>query len=138
MFCCNLIGDGGNDVGMIQQANVGVGIEGKEGLQAAMSSDFSIKKFMNLKRLLLWHGRKASLSTANMTLFIMHRGIIIAFLQVFFSLTFYNITVALYNPFLMLAYSCVYILFPLVSFVSHKNQTKSPKKLKKIDSKFVF
>jgi phospholipid-translocating ATPase len=39
------IGDGGNDVGMIQKANVGIGIIGKEGMQAALASDFSIEKF---------------------------------------------------------------------------------------------
>jgi len=37
------IGDGGNDVGMIQAADVGVGIVGKEGMQAALAADFSIK-----------------------------------------------------------------------------------------------
>jgi phospholipid-translocating ATPase len=36
------IGDGGNDVGMIQAANVGIGVEGKEGKQASLASDFSI------------------------------------------------------------------------------------------------
>lgn len=36
------IGDGANDVGMIQTAHVGVGISGNEGLQAANSSDYSI------------------------------------------------------------------------------------------------
>jgi phospholipid-translocating ATPase len=51
------IGDGGNDVGMIQQADVGIGIEGKEGKQAALASDFSILKFKCLAELLLWHGR---------------------------------------------------------------------------------
>lgn len=39
------IGDGGNDVGMIQEAHVGIGIEGKEGKQAALASDYSIKEF---------------------------------------------------------------------------------------------
>ncbi len=50
------IGDGGNDVGMIQTANVGVGITGLEGMQAARSSDFTIAKFPLLTRLLLVHG----------------------------------------------------------------------------------
>jgi phospholipid-translocating ATPase len=36
------IGDGGNDVGMILEANVGIGIVGKEGKQASLASDFSI------------------------------------------------------------------------------------------------
>lgn len=42
------IGDGGNDVGMIQTADIGVGIVGKEGKQAALASDFSILKFKYL------------------------------------------------------------------------------------------
>jgi phospholipid-translocating ATPase len=41
---------------MIQQADVGIGIEGKEGKQAALASDFSILKFKYLNNLLLWHG----------------------------------------------------------------------------------
>jgi phospholipid-transporting ATPase len=36
------IGDGANDVAMIQKANVGIGISGQEGLQAACASDYSI------------------------------------------------------------------------------------------------
>lgn len=50
------IGDGGNDISMIQEAHVGVGISGKEGLQAARVADFSIAKFRFLQRLLLVHG----------------------------------------------------------------------------------
>jgi phospholipid-translocating ATPase len=51
------VGDGGNDVGMILEADVGIGIEGKEGMQAALASDFSITQFSHLKKLILWHGR---------------------------------------------------------------------------------
>lgn len=51
------IGDGANDIAMIQAADVGVGIAGREGLQAARSSDFSIGQFRFLLKLLLVHGR---------------------------------------------------------------------------------
>lgn len=51
------IGDGGNDIAMIQEAHVGIGITGKEGLQAARVSDYSISQFRFLLRLLLVHGR---------------------------------------------------------------------------------
>ncbi|KAK6464682.1 aminophospholipid translocase and ATPase [Scheffersomyces coipomensis] len=51
------IGDGANDVAMIQAANVGVGIAGEEGRQAVMSSDYAIGQFRFLARLLLVHGR---------------------------------------------------------------------------------
>ncbi|GFO46882.1 phospholipid-transporting ATPase [Plakobranchus ocellatus] len=50
------IGDGANDVSMIQTADIGVGISGQEGMQAVMASDFAIAKFRFLERLLLVHG----------------------------------------------------------------------------------
>lgn len=50
------IGDGANDVSMIQAAHVGVGISGVEGLQAARSADVAISQFRFLKKLLLVHG----------------------------------------------------------------------------------
>lgn len=51
------IGDGANDVAMIQQAHVGVGIAGEEGRSAVMSSDYALGQFRFLSRLLLVHGR---------------------------------------------------------------------------------
>lgn len=51
------VGDGANDVAMIQEADVGVGIAGVEGRQAVMSSDYAIGQFMFLQRLVLVHGR---------------------------------------------------------------------------------
>ena len=50
------IGDGANDVGMLQEADIGVGISGVEGMQAVMSSDLAIAQFRYLERLLLVHG----------------------------------------------------------------------------------
>lgn len=51
------IGDGANDIAMIQSADVGIGITGREGLQAARSSDYAIAQFRFLLKLLLVHGR---------------------------------------------------------------------------------
>ncbi|CAG8818148.1 23050_t:CDS:2, partial [Racocetra persica] len=53
------IGDGANDVSMIQAANVGVGISGQEGMQAAMAADYNIAQFRYLNKLLLVHGYDA-------------------------------------------------------------------------------
>ena len=50
------VGDGANDVSMIQAAHVGVGISGVEGLQAARSADVAIGQFRFLRKLLLVHG----------------------------------------------------------------------------------
>ena len=51
------IGDGANDVPMIMEANIGVGINGKEGTQAVRSADYAIGQFRFLQRLLFIHGR---------------------------------------------------------------------------------
>ena len=50
------IGDGANDVSMIQVADIGVGISGQEGMQAVQASDYAIGRFRFLARLLLVHG----------------------------------------------------------------------------------
>ena len=63
------IGDGGNDVNMIKTADVGIGIFGKEGYQAAYNSDFAISQFKYLKRLLFVDGR---FSLARNSYFIYH------------------------------------------------------------------
>jgi phospholipid-translocating ATPase len=51
------IGDGSNDIAMIQEAHVGIGITGKEGLQAARVADYAVAQFRFLAKLLLVHGR---------------------------------------------------------------------------------
>ncbi|KAL7934134.1 hypothetical protein V8C35DRAFT_46671 [Trichoderma chlorosporum] len=51
------IGDGANDIGMIQASHVGIGISGREGLQAARIADYSIAQFRFLQKLLFVHGR---------------------------------------------------------------------------------
>lgn len=78
------IGDGGNDVALIQSAHVGVGIYGKEGIQAALASDFSIGQFKDLDWLMYWHGRLAYKRSSLLAQFIIHRGVIITIMQIIF------------------------------------------------------
>ncbi|TKA79649.1 hypothetical protein B0A55_03429 [Friedmanniomyces simplex] len=61
------IGDGANDIAMIQEAHGGIGITGKEGLQAARVSDYSIAQFRFLTKLLLVHGRWNYIRTCKYT-----------------------------------------------------------------------
>ena len=60
------IGDGANDVAMIQEANIGCGLYGLEGSQAAMSADYSFGQFRYLTKLLLVHGRWSYQRVADM------------------------------------------------------------------------
>ncbi|KAI9199832.1 uncharacterized protein BJ171DRAFT_462045 [Polychytrium aggregatum] len=75
---CLAIGDGANDVSMIQAAHVGVGIAGEEGLQAAMASDYTIGQFKFLNRLLLVHGRWSYVKIAQMMLCFFFKNIILS------------------------------------------------------------
>ncbi|OZJ05334.1 hypothetical protein BZG36_01593 [Bifiguratus adelaidae] len=70
------IGDGANDVSMIQEANVGVGISGEEGRQAVMASDYAIGQFRFLSKLLLVHGRWSYLRTAEMIFAFFYKNIV--------------------------------------------------------------
>jgi len=72
------VGDGGNDVGMILEANVGIGVVGKEGKQASLAADFSIDEFKYLRRLIMWHGRLSYKRSAVLSQFVIHRGLIIS------------------------------------------------------------
>ena len=67
---------------MIQEANVGIGILGKEGMQASLAADYSITKFKHLNTLILWFGRISYKNTATISKFVIHRGLIISFIQV--------------------------------------------------------
>lgn len=62
------IGDGANDIAMIQSADIGVGIAGKEGLQASRSSDYSIAQFRFLMKMLFVHGRYNYIRTSKFVL----------------------------------------------------------------------
>ncbi|XP_047062772.1 phospholipid-transporting ATPase 10-like [Lolium rigidum] len=70
------IGDGANDVGMIQEADIGVGISGAEGMQAVMASDVSIAQFRFLERLLLVHGHWCYSRISSMVCFFFYKNIV--------------------------------------------------------------
>ncbi|KAL6902541.1 hypothetical protein GGI43DRAFT_343020 [Trichoderma evansii] len=117
--CC--IGDGGNDVSMIQAADVGVGIVGKEGRQASLAADFSIEQFCHLVKLLVWHGRNSYNRSAKLAQFVIHRGLIIAVCQTMYSIALKFQPEGLYKNWLMVGYATVYTAAPVLSLVLDKD-----------------
>ncbi|XP_037033899.1 probable phospholipid-transporting ATPase IIA isoform X2 [Bradysia coprophila] len=111
------VGDGGNDVSMIQQSDAGVGIEGREGRQASLAGDFSIPSFSYISKLLLVHGRRSYKRSAALSQFVIHRGLIISTMQAVFSAVFYLSSVALYQALLQVGYATLYTMFPVFSLV---------------------
>ncbi|OAG29572.1 phospholipid-translocating ATPase [Nematocida displodere] len=120
--CC--IGDGGNDVSMIQQANVGIGIVGKEGRQAALAADFSINEFKAVVDLILWHGRNAYKNTAKLAQFIIHRGLTLGVAQGVFSSLFNFCPISIYQGKISIGYVTFYTFLPVFSIVLSKDTTK--------------
>ncbi|GAA5915739.1 uncharacterized protein JCM6883_002941 [Sporobolomyces salmoneus] len=107
------IGDGANDVSMIQAAHVGVGISGVEGLQAARSADVAISQFRYLKKLLLVHGTWSYQRLSKLILYSFYKNIALymtgfwfAFQNSFsgqvleegWTLTFYNVVFTVLPP----------------------------------------
>ena len=117
--CC--IGDGGNDVSMIQAADVGVGIVGKEGKQASLAADFSITQFCHLTKLLVWHGRNSYKRSAKLAQFVIHRGLIISVCQTVYSVASGMKPLALFDGWLMVGYATVYTMAPVFSLVMDKD-----------------
>lgn len=80
------IGDGANDVSMIQEAHVGVGISGQEGMQAVNSSDYAIARFRFLERLLIVHGRWNYRRMAKLVLYIFYKNILFTASQYWYTI----------------------------------------------------
>ena len=85
------IGDGANDVGMIQEAHVGIGISGLEGQQAVNASDFAIAQFRYLQDLLLIHGRWNFTRMSKVVMFSFYKNaVLVGILSVFAANTLYS------------------------------------------------
>nr|XP_037870827.1 probable phospholipid-transporting ATPase IA isoform X5 [Bombyx mori] len=80
------IGDGANDVAMIQRASVGVGISGVEGLQAVCASDYSIAQFRFLLRLLLVHGAWNYSRISKLILYSFYKNICLYVIELWFAI----------------------------------------------------
>ena len=119
------IGDGGNDVSMIQAAHIGIGIVGKEGKQASLASDYSINQFSHVGKLFLYHGRNSYLNSAKMSQFIIHRGTIMALLQTIYSIIFYMSPIVLYTGGLVMGFSCWYTMCPVFALCINSDVTES-------------
>ena len=118
------IGDGGNDVAMIQEAHVGVGISGKEGLQAARASNYCLARFRYLSRLLLVHGRYSYKRTAAMMQYSFYRSLFIALMQLQFNMHAGYSGVSFFHSMYIAAWAVITV-FPAVSLTFDKDVTEA-------------
>ncbi|KAJ8082391.1 phospholipid transporting ATPase [Marasmius tenuissimus] len=108
------IGDGANDVAMIQEANIGCGLLGLEGSQAAMSADYAFGQFRFLTKLLLVHGRWSYQRVADMHSNFFYKNVIWTF-AMFWYLPFNNFDATyLYQYTFILLYNLVFTSLPVI------------------------
>jgi phospholipid-transporting ATPase len=109
---CLAIGDGANDVSMIQKANVGVGLTGKEGTQAAQSADFVLHRFRHLPRLLFVHGRFSYIRMCKTVYWSFYKNTFFPFPLVFFGIFSSWSDMPFYDSYLMNLFNVVYTSLP--------------------------
>ncbi|KAE9585927.1 hypothetical protein Lal_00010005 [Lupinus albus] len=109
------IGDGANDVGMIQEADIGVGISGVEGMQAVMASDFSIAQFRFLERLLVVHGHWCYKRIALMICYFFYKNIAFG-LTIFYFEAYTGFSgQSIYEDWYMILFNVVLTSLPVIS-----------------------
>lgn len=108
------IGDGSNDIAMIQEAHVGIGITGKEGLQAARTSDYSIAQFRFLVRLLLVHGRWNYVRICKYTLGTFWKEMLFYFTQVLYQRYNAYTGTSLYESWSLAMFNTLFTSLPVI------------------------
>ncbi|CAH2066222.1 unnamed protein product [Thlaspi arvense] len=109
------IGDGANDVGMLQEADIGIGISGVEGMQAVMSSDIAIAQFRYLERLLLVHGHWCYRRISTMICYFFYKNITFGFtLFLYEAYTTFSATPA-YNDWFLSLYNVFFSSLPVIA-----------------------
>ncbi|XP_071692834.1 probable phospholipid-transporting ATPase 8 [Rutidosis leptorrhynchoides] len=109
------IGDGANDVGMLQEADIGVGISGVEGMQAVMASDFAIAQFRFLERLLLVHGHWCYRRIAMMICYFFYKNIAFGFTLFWFEAHASFSGQPAYNDWYMSFYNVFFTSLPVIA-----------------------
>lgn len=106
------IGDGGNDVSMIQEAHIGVGIKGKEGTQAARAADYAMAEFQHLRRLLACHGRFSYIRTAGVINLSFYKNLFFSLTQIYFQFFCFASGTTLHDQWIVTAWNSLLTLFP--------------------------
>ncbi|KAF0983003.1 hypothetical protein FDP41_010981 [Naegleria fowleri] len=116
------IGDGVNDVAMIQAASIGVGIKGKEGTQAARAADYALPRFKHLVRLLAVHGRYCCVRNADFLHYSFYKNFMLLVPQFFFIFYSAYSGILMYDSWEQLLFVAIYCFFqPIASGACEKD-----------------
>ncbi|KDO35746.1 hypothetical protein SPRG_18891 [Saprolegnia parasitica CBS 223.65] len=109
------IGDGANDVNMIQTAHLGIGISGHEGTQAVRASDYSIAQFRFLSRLLLVHGAWGYQRISKFILYYFYKNMLVVFTEYWFAWVSGLSGQIFFPDMLSLGYNALFTSYPCVA-----------------------
>ncbi|KAG7974941.1 hypothetical protein I3843_06G073100 [Carya illinoinensis] len=108
------IGDGANDVSMIQAAHIGIGISGMEGMQAVMASDFAIAQFRFLTDLLLVHGRWSYLRLCKVVTYFFYKNLTFTLTQFWFTFQTGFSGQRFYDDWFQSLYNVIFTALPVI------------------------
>ncbi|XP_046552884.1 phospholipid-transporting ATPase IF-like isoform X2 [Haliotis rubra] len=110
------IGDGANDVSMIQEADVGIGIMGKEGRQAVRSSDYAFAKFKFLMRAFLIHGHYFYVRIATLVQYFFYKNIAFITCQLYYTFFSAFSEQPVYEALYLLLYNITFTSLPILIY----------------------
>jgi len=108
------VGDGANDVPMLQKAHVGIGMYGQEGMQAVLASDYAVAQFRYLTKLLFVHGRWSYKRLAFLILYALYKNAVISFVQLWFAIHNRFSGQTAYDGWASRGFNVIYTAYPLV------------------------
>jgi phospholipid-transporting ATPase len=110
------IGDGANDVNMINSAHIGVGVRGIEGSQATRAADYVISEFKHLRRLVLFYGINFYHRNCGVILFTLYKNIFVTFPVLFYGPLSIESAVFIYEMWIFQFYNIFFSALPIVYF----------------------
>ena len=108
------IGDGGNDVSMIMEANIGIGVYGEEGMRAVQASDFAIGEFKYLKKLLFFHGRTNNNRIGNLIIYFFYKNFFFTMTQFIFGFFCLMSGQTIVDDWYITCYNLIFTALPLI------------------------
>ena len=108
------IGDGANDVSMILEAQVGIGLYGEEGMQAVQASDYAVGEFRYLWELLFIHGRFNYIRQSETILYFIYKNLVFTLPQFYFSFFCAYSGQTVYDDWYITVYNMVLTALPLM------------------------
>ena len=108
------IGDGANDVNMIQEAHIGIGLYGEEGMRAVQASDFALVRFKSLWKLIFVHGKWSYIRISEMILYFFYKNMVFTICQFYFSFYCGYSGMTIYDDYYITFYNMLFTAGPLV------------------------